>query len=49
VKTNASVYVMDLGDGLIKVGHSRRPDARRKEIGNEAEIVWLSEVYEQDS
>jgi len=38
---------MDLGDGLIKVGHSRRPDARRKEIGNEAEIVWLSEVYEQ--
>ena len=46
MKTNAKVYVMRGDDGRLKVGHSRDPDRRSKELGG-IEILHTTPTLEQ--
>jgi hypothetical protein len=46
MKTNARIYVMDAGDGTVKVGHSRDPDGRAKQIGG-VTVIHSTPLVEQ--
>jgi len=47
MKTNAHIYVMDAGDGTVKVGHSRDPDGRAKQIGSGVTVIHSTPLIEQ--
>lgn len=46
MKMNARIYVMRAEDGTLKLGHSRNPTARAKQIGRPVEIVHQTDVIE---
>ena len=46
MRTNAKVYVMRAVDGALKIGHSRDPMKRAKQLDREVEIVHETEVLE---
>ena len=47
MKTNAKIYVMRAADGTIKLGHSRNPLERAKQVGRPVEVVHMTDVLEQ--
>lgn len=47
MKTNAHIYVMRANDGTLKLGHSRNPESRAKQIGRPVEVVHQTDVIEQ--
>ena len=48
MKKHASVYVIDLGEGAVKIGHSIHPQQRRKALKlDHCEFGYISKVYEQ--
>lgn len=44
MKTHAKIYVMRAKDGTLKLGHSKRPPSRAKELG--LDIVHQTDVLE---
>lgn len=46
MKTNARIYVMRAADGTIKLGHSKDPETRAKQVGRPVEIVHQTDVIE---
>ena len=48
MKKHASVYVIDLGEGAVKIGHSIHPQQRRKALKlDHCEFGYISKVYEE--
>lgn len=48
MKKHAAVYVIDLGEGAVKIGHSKKPQKRRKELKlDHCEFGYISKVYEE--
>ena len=48
MRKHAAVYVLDLGEGAVKIGHSIHPQKRRKELGlAHCEFGYISKVYEE--
>lgn len=39
MKMNARIYVMQAQDGMIKLGHSRNPVERAKQVGRAVDVV----------
>lgn len=46
MKTNARIYIMRGDDGALKLGHSRNPEARAKQIGRPVKVVHQTDVIE---
>ena len=46
MRTNARIYVMRADDGTLKLGHSKDPERRRKEIRRAVEIVHITDVIQ---
>lgn len=46
MKTNAKIYVMRGEDGSLKLGHSKNPATRSKQLGRAVEIVHQTDVLE---
>lgn len=46
MRMNARIYVMRAEDGTLKLGHSRNPAARAKNVGKPVEVIYQSEVFE---
>ncbi len=46
MKMNAHIYVMQADDGTLKLGHSRNPTERAKQIGRPVVIVHQTDVIE---
>lgn len=47
MKMNARIYVMQAQDGMIKLGHSRNPVERAKQVGRAVDVVHQTDVIEQ--
>ena len=47
VRTNAKVYVVRAEDGTLKLGHSKDPINRAKDIRPKVEIVHQTDVLDQ--
>ncbi len=46
MRTNARIYVMRAEDGSLKLGHSKKPAARARQIGRPVEVVHQTDVLE---
>lgn len=46
MKTNAKIYVMQADDGTLKLGHSKSPATRAKQLGRRVAIVHETDVLE---
>lgn len=46
MKTNARLYVMKATDGRLKLGHSKAPFMRAKQIGKVVAVVHETDVYQ---
>lgn len=46
MKTNAKIYVMQADDGTLKLGHSKSPATRAKQLGRRVTIVHETDVIE---
>lgn len=44
MRTNAKVYLMQAKDGTLKLGHSRCPEKRAREIWCQPELVFQTDV-----
>lgn len=47
MKTNAYIYVMQAEDGTLKLGHSKDPAKRAKQVGRPVEVVHTTDLIEQ--
>jgi hypothetical protein len=47
MRRNARVYVMASSDGMVKIGHSRRPASRRREFGPSVSLVHQTDVLDE--
>lgn len=47
MKTNAKLYVMADAAGMVKLGHSRNPSKRSKQIGKGITLLHETDVLEQ--